>query len=67
MTIATRGEARKAATRPTIRFVELNSQDQLDIQTLDRSRDRLVGERPALVNQLRAILMERGMVAPQGK
>jgi transposase len=57
----------EAATRPTMRFVDLKSQDQLDIQTLHRSRDRLVGERTALINQLRAILLERGMVAPQGK
>src|SRR6201997_2421213 len=57
----------EAATRPTMRFVELKSQDQLDMQTLHRSRDRLVGERTALINQLRAILMERGFVAPQGK
>ena len=41
-----------------MRFVELKSQDQLD--TLHRSRDRLVGERTALINQLRAILLERG-------
>ena len=57
----------EAATRPTMRFVDLKSQDQLDIQTLHRSRDRLVGERTALINQLRAILLERGHVAPQGK
>jgi transposase len=57
----------EAATRPTMRFVELKSQDQLDMQTLHRSRDRLVGERADLINQLRAILLERGMVAPQGK
>ena len=57
----------EAATRPTMRFVELKSQDQLDVQTLHRSRDRLVGERTALINQLRAILLERGFVAPQGK
>ena len=57
----------EAATRPTMRFVELKSQDQLDMQTLHRSRDRLVGERTALINQLRAILLERGRVAPQGK
>jgi transposase len=57
----------EAATRPTMRFVELKSQDQLDMQTLHRSRDRLVGERTALINQLRAILLERGYVAPQGK
>ena len=57
----------EAATRPTMRFVELKSQEQLDMQTLHRSRDRLVGERTALINQLRAILLERGIVAPQGK
>jgi transposase len=50
-----------------MRLVELESQDQLDMQTLHRSRDRLVGERTALINQLRAILLERGLVAPQGK
>jgi len=55
----------EAATRPSMRFVE--PKDQLDMQTLHRSRDRLVGERTALINQLRAILLERGMVAPQGK
>ena len=38
----------EAATRPTMRFVELKSQEQLDMQTLHRSRDRLVGERTAL-------------------
>ena len=57
----------EAATRPTMRFVELKSQEQLDMQTLHRSRDRLAGERTALINQLRAILLERGIVAPQGK
>lgn len=57
----------EAATRPTMRFVELKSQEQLDMQTLHRSRDRLVGERTALINQLRAILLERGIVVPQGK
>jgi transposase len=57
----------EAARRPTMRFVEVKSQDQLDMQTLDRSRDRLVGERTAVINQLRAIVLERGMVAPQGK
>ena len=54
----------EAATRPTMRFVELKSQEQLDMQTLHRSRDRLVGERTALINQLRAILLERGIVVP---
>src|SRR5215204_7517962 len=57
----------EAATRPTMRFVELKSEEQLDMQTLHRVRDRLVGERTALINQLRAVLLERGLVAPQGR
>src|SRR3954453_9466389 len=57
----------EAATRPTMRFVELKSETQLDMQTLHRARDRLVGERTALINQLRAILLERGQSVPQGR
>jgi transposase len=57
----------EAATRPTMRFVELKSEAQLDMQTLHRARDRLVGERTALINQLRAILLERGIPVPQGR
>src|SRR6202161_3275976 len=57
----------EAATRPTMRFVELKSEEQLDMQSLHRARDRLVGERTALINQLRAILLERGMTVPRGK
>jgi transposase len=56
----------EAATRPTMRFVELKSAEQLDVQVLHRARDRLVAERTALINQLRAVLMERGIVIPQG-
>jgi transposase len=57
----------EAATRPTMRFVEMKTEDQLDMQTLHRSRERLVGERTALINQLRAVLLDRGIVVPQGK
>jgi transposase len=57
----------EAATRPTMRFVELKSEEQLDMQSLHRARDRLVGERTALINQLRAILLERGSTVPQGR
>jgi transposase len=57
----------EAATRPTMRFVELKEQAQLDMQTLHRSRDRLIGERTALINQLRAILLERGIVVAKQK
>jgi transposase len=57
----------EAATRPTMRFVELKSEAQLDMQSLHRSRDRLIGERTALINQLRGMLLERGIVVPQGR
>jgi transposase len=56
----------EAATRPTMRFVELKSEAQLDMQSLHRALDRLVGERTAPINQLRAVLLERGTVVPQG-
>ena len=57
----------EAATRPTMRFVELKSAEQLDTQSLHRVRDRLVGERTALMNQLRGLLLERGIAVPQGR
>ena len=57
----------EAASRPTMRFVALKSQDQLDIQTLHRVRSRLVAERTNLINQLRAILLERGIIFPVGR
>src|SRR5690349_5181170 len=49
----------EAATRPTMRFVALKSEEQLDIQTLHRVRSRLVAARKTLLNQLRALLLER--------
>src|SRR4030095_10863405 len=57
----------EAATRPTMRFVELKSESQLDMQSLRRSRSRLVGERTALINQLRTVLLERGITVAQGR
>ena len=57
----------EAASRPTMRFVELKSQEQLDIQTLHRVRSRLVAERTNLINQMRAILLERGVIFPAGR
>jgi transposase len=57
----------EAATRPTMRFVGLKAQEQLDVQSLHRVRSRLVGARTTLINQLRAILLERGTTIPQGR
>lgn len=50
-----------------MRFVELKSHKQLDIRTLHRVRSRLVAERTNLLNQMRAILQERGVIFPAGR
>ena len=57
----------EAATRPTMRFVSLKSADQLDHKILHRVRERLVNARTALINQLRAVLLERGIILPKGR
>lgn len=57
----------EAATRPTMRFVPVKSEVQSDIQALHRARSRLVTERTALINHLRALLLERGIIAPKGR
>jgi transposase len=57
----------EAATRPTMRFVSLKSDAQLDLQILHRVRERLVNARTALINQLRAVLLERGIILPRGR
>lgn len=57
----------EAATRPTMRFVPIKSEEQLDVQTLHRARERLVGTRTALINQLRGVLFHRGIVIPKGR
>jgi transposase len=48
-----------------MRFVELKSEEQLDVQTLHRVRHRLVSERTSLTNQIRSLLLERGHVVAQ--
>ena len=57
----------EAATRPTMRFVTLKGEEQLDMQTLHRVRDRLVAERTSLMNRIRSVLLERGHIVPQGR
>lgn len=57
----------EAAMRPTMRFVPVKGQAQSDLQSLHRARERLVGERTALINHLRALLLERGVVVAQGR
>jgi transposase len=56
----------EAVQRPTMRFVPTKSVDQLDLQALHRVRSRLVSQRTAIVNQIRAFLLERGIAVRQG-
>lgn len=57
----------EAALRPTMRFVPVKSQAQSDLQSLHRARERLIGNRTALINHLRALPLERGIVIAQGR
>ncbi len=56
----------EAVQRPTMRFVAAKTQEQLDLQALHRVRARLVAERTATVNAIRAFLLERGIAVAQG-
>ena len=51
----------EAVQRPIMRFVPTKSVDQLDLQALHRVRSRLVSQRTAIVNQILAFPLERGM------
>jgi transposase len=53
-------------TRPTRRFVPIKAVDQQDIQALHRVRERLIGERTALVHEVHGLLHESGIVIPKG-
>lgn len=62
----------EAVQRPQMRFVPIKTPAQLDVQALHRARDRLVGMRTALVNQIRSeaappILLERGLAVGRGR
>jgi transposase len=55
----------EAVERRNMRFVPIKTDDQLDLQAIHRVRDRLISRRTAVINQLRAFLLERGMVFAQ--
>jgi transposase len=57
----------EAVQRPTMRFVPLKTPEQLDLQAFHRVRARLVARRTALINQIRAFLLERGITLRQGR
>src|SRR5579864_2721940 len=57
----------EAVQRPTMRFVPIKTEEQLDLQALHRVRERWVGRRTAVINQIRGLLLERGLTLPKGR
>lgn len=57
----------EAVGRPTMRFVPIKSDDQLDLQSLHRVRERWVVRRTAVINQIRGLLFERGITLRKGR
>lgn len=55
-----------AARDPDMRFCEVKTEAQQDIQTIHRIRSLLVHNRTALSNHIRGLLAEYGIVFPKG-
>lgn len=56
----------EAVGRPSMRFVAVKSEADQAVLSVHRVRDRLVKDRTALINQLRGLLAEFGVVVAQG-
>ena len=46
----------EAVTKENMRFVQIKTEEQLDVQAMHRVRDRLVQRRTALINEIRGFL-----------
>src|SRR5712692_9498383 len=57
----------EAVGRPKMRFVPIKTDDQLDLQSLHRVRERWVMRRTAVINQIRGLLLERGITLRKGR
>ena len=57
----------EAAGRANMRFVPMKSDEQLDMQSLHRVRDRWVARRTSVINQIRGLLLERGITFRKGR
>ena len=55
----------EAMSRPSMRFVAVKTIEQQDIQATHRIRAELIKQRTAKGNQIRGLLAEYGLVAPQ--
>ena len=56
----------KAMSRPSMRFVEIKTLEQQDMQTLHRIRRLAIKQRTQVANQLRGLLAEHGIVVRTG-
>ena len=56
----------EAVRRPTMRFVEIKSEDQQAVLAIHRARDLVVRQRTQVVNMIRSILREFGHILPTG-
>ena len=56
----------EAVTRPTMRFTQVRTTEQVDLQALHRIRDQLIGSRTRLINQVRGFCLEYGIAIRQG-
>jgi transposase len=56
----------EAVARPTMRFVAIKGIEHQDLQAVHRIRQRLIEERTAVVNQVRGLLAEYGIVIGKG-
>jgi transposase len=55
----------EAMSRPGMRFVAIKTVEQQDIQAIHRVRASVVGQRTSQANQIRGLVSEYGLVAPQ--
>ena len=56
----------EAVRRPTMRFVEIKTEDQQAILSIHRTRDLAVRQRTQLANMIRSLLREFGHILPIG-
>lgn len=57
----------EAVARPDMRFVPIKSAEQQAILCLHRARQGLIRQRTFLINQLRGLLCEFGLIIPKGR
>ncbi len=55
----------EAMSRPNMRFVDIKTIEQQDIQAVHRIRSELIRHRSAKANQIRGLVAEYGLVAPR--